>query len=122
MIPIFISKNIFKDSWNSAVGASFLRATMVWHSTFFINSLAHLVGERKDKNHTAANNHFCSILAFGEGYHNFHHQYPKDYYASDRKLTFNVTAWVLRSLKFFGLISNTRRAVIGKPGEYEFRS
>lgn len=122
VIPILISKKIFKDSWSSAIGSSTLRAIIGWHITFSINSFAHLFGERNDINLTAANSHLCAILAMGEGYHNYHHRYPKDYYASEKLLCFNLTAWVLRSLKFVGLIQNTRRGVLEKPGKYEIRS
>lgn len=122
VIPILISKKIFKDSWKSSIGATFLRVIVIWHSTYFINSLAHLFGSRKDRNLTAVNSHLYGILTMGGGYHNYHHQYPKDYYASENLKCFNLTAWLLRSLKFVGLIHDTRRGIVNKPGEYEYKS
>jgi len=122
IIPVLLSKKVLKDTWESAIGATFLRIIWVWHSAFSINSLCHLFGERENKKITAANNHLCSILTFGEGYHNYHHQYPKDYYASKNLAGFNVTAWLLRSLKFSGLIRNAKRGIMGKPGEYKIQS
>lgn len=110
LIPIFTSKYILEDSWISSVGSTTLRVIILWHCTFFINSLAHVLGERLNKKYTAANNHICSILTFGEGYHNYHHENPKDFYASKDLKCINVTAWLLYGLKKVGLVYNTNHS------------
>ena len=57
-----------------------LRLILVMHSAFFINSYAHMVGSRGYDAHISARDHWLgAILTNGEGYHNFHHQFPTDY-------------------------------------------
>lgn len=52
----------------------------VHHSTFCVNSLAHWVGSATYTDGHTARNHFITALAtLGEGYHNFHHEFPSDY-------------------------------------------
>jgi fatty-acid desaturase len=54
--------------------AGMIRVVFVHHSTFFINSLAHMWGKqpysRKD---TSQDSWWLALLTNGEGYHNFHH-------------------------------------------------
>lgn len=39
-----------------------------------------------------------SFLTCGEGYHNYHHSYPKDYKASKNLFCFNLTDWFINLL------------------------
>ena len=121
IIPIFISKIILKDTWASSIGATFLRICIVWHAAWSINSLTHCIGSRKNKNLTAANNHLCNIMTIGEGFHNYHHNYPKDYYGSEDLWCFNLTGVILYCLNKMGLIYDTKRGVPNKFGTYMYK-
>jgi stearoyl-CoA desaturase (delta-9 desaturase) len=47
------------------------------HATFFVNSLAHTLGSATfDDKHTPRDSWITAILTLGEGYHNFHHEFP----------------------------------------------
>lgn len=60
--------------------ASLLRMSIVHHTTFFVNSLAHYYGEQEYNDlQTAVDSQFTALLTMGEGYHNFHHEFPQDY-------------------------------------------
>jgi len=60
------------------------------HCTFFINSAAHMFGERPYNGKIAsAENTMVSVYACGEGYHNYHHHYPWDYGAGETGNSFN---------------------------------
>jgi stearoyl-CoA desaturase (delta-9 desaturase) len=49
---------------------------LLWHSTFMVNSLAHVWGGRRyDTSDTSRNNLFIAIATMGEGWHNNHHHY-----------------------------------------------
>ena len=51
-----------------------------------VNSIAHKFGTRPhNKNISAFNNLLVSLFTWGEGWHNYHHAYPKDYRASNHK-------------------------------------
>ena len=64
------------DFWGGVFVAGFLRSVVNHHSTFLINSLAHCVGSQNysDKR-SARDNWFAAFLTFGEGFHNFHHEF-----------------------------------------------
>lgn len=61
-----------------------LRQGIVLHDTWFVNSAAHLLGDRPyDPKIVPVENEFVSFFALGEGYHNFHHAFPFDYRVAD---------------------------------------
>lgn len=52
-------------------------------STFCVNSLAHWIGDQPfDDKHTPRNSFITALVTNGEGYHNFHHQFPLDFRVS----------------------------------------
>ena len=56
----------------------FLVSTVVlFHGTFTINSLDHMIGTRRyDTPDTSRNNAILALTTLGEGWHNNHHHYP----------------------------------------------
>jgi stearoyl-CoA desaturase (delta-9 desaturase) len=50
-----------------------------------------------------AENTFTSLVAMGEGWHNFHHAYPYDYRASELGL-WNPTTVFIDALAAYGLV------------------
>jgi stearoyl-CoA desaturase (delta-9 desaturase) len=54
----------------------FVSTTVLYHCTFFINSLTHIVGRVRYKSNDQSKNSFVlAILCCGEGWHNNHHYY-----------------------------------------------
>ena len=61
-----------------------LRNVVVLQSTFTVNSLAHMWGTKRfDVNIKAVKNRFVTWLTSGEGFHNYHHAFPRDYAACE---------------------------------------
>jgi len=87
-----------------------LRAVVVHHFTFFINSLCHMVGRQTytDQN-SARDSFFMAFLTYGEGYHNFHHQFQADYRNGIRWYQFDPTKWTIRTLFSMGAAKKLRR-------------
>ena len=68
------------DYWGGYFIAGVARLVFVHHSTFCVNSLAHWVGAATyTDGHTARNSIITAFVTLGEGYHNFHHEFPNDY-------------------------------------------
>ncbi len=64
--------------------SNILRIVACLNLTWCINSLAHYIGDKPyNKNIEARNNNILGILTLGEGWHNYHHSYPKDYRSSE---------------------------------------
>ncbi len=78
-VPLIVSAFVFYavGGWSMVLWGVFLRVVVGWHTTWFVNSLAHIFGKRpfttKDD---STNNWFVALLTFGEGWHNNHHAFP----------------------------------------------
>ncbi|XP_014086170.1 acyl-CoA Delta-9 desaturase [Bactrocera oleae] len=63
---------------------SMLRYTLSLHGTWLVNSAAHFYGMRPYENNiSSVDSKMVSIIAFGEGWHNYHHVFPWDYKAGE---------------------------------------
>lgn len=91
--------------------AGFTRLAFLHHSTYFINSLAHIWGRQTHSEaSTARDNPWLAFLALGEGYHNYHHTYPNDYRNGIRVFDFDPTKWIIGGLSRFGQTWNLKTA------------
>lgn len=95
--------------WGHVIMGILLRIVLTHHTTFLINSAAHVFGTRPytDTN-TARDNGFLAPFTFGEGYHNFHHMWPGDYRNGIRWYQFDSTKWLLMGLSWVGLADKLR--------------
>ena len=94
----------------------FLRIVVIHHTTFMVNSVAHLWGSRPytDEN-SARDNGLLAFVTNGEGYHNFHHKFPSDFRNGMRWYQWDPTKWLIAALRVAGLAADLRktpRAVI----------
>lgn len=88
----------------------FLRCVVVQHMTFFINSLAHMWGERPySDTDTARDNWWLAYFTFGEGYHNFHHKFQADYRNGLKWYQFDLAKWWLWGMKLIGQAGRFKR-------------
>ncbi|CAF1420309.1 unnamed protein product [Adineta ricciae] len=100
--------------WNDYRGgyffASVLRLLIVHHATFCVNSLAHYLGDTPfDDRHTPRDHFITALVTLGEGYHNFHHEFPSDYRNATRWYQYDPTKWAINIFKMLGLASNLKR-------------
>lgn len=77
----------------------------VWHATFCINSLAHVVGrQRYVTGDQSRNNWLLAILTMGEGWHNNHHAYQASVRQGFRWWEYDPTYYALRMLAWLGIV------------------
>jgi stearoyl-CoA desaturase (delta-9 desaturase) len=77
----------------------------VWHATFSINSLAHVVGRRRYvTGDESRNNWWLALLTMGEGWHNNHHAYQVSVRQGFRWWEYDPTYYTLRALSWVGLV------------------
>lgn len=98
------------DLWSSILLIGVLRLVLSHHTTFFINSLAHIWGNQTytEKN-TARDNGFLAFFTFGEGYHNFHHIFENDYRNGIRWFHFDPTKWLIKICSYVKLSHSLRK-------------
>jgi stearoyl-CoA desaturase (delta-9 desaturase) len=90
--------------------AGVLRVVVVQHSTFFINSLCHTIGSRPYSSRcTARDSWIMALLTFGEGYHNYHHEFQHDYRNGVKPWQFDPTKWAIWLLSKIGLTQDLRQ-------------
>ena len=87
-----------------------LRWLLQLHFTWCINSVAHTFGYRPYRDIRPTQNLLTSIMALGEGWHNYHHTFPYDYATSEGPFEFNPTTWLLDCAAFLGLVYDRQRA------------
>lgn len=110
VLPTVVCGLWFDDRTGGFVVAACLGTAMGQQGTFCVNSVAHWFGDQPYGIGKSPRNHlFTSLLTFGEGYHNFHHEFPIDYRNGVRWYDFDPTKWLIWTCDKIGLASNLRR-------------
>jgi stearoyl-CoA desaturase (delta-9 desaturase) len=85
------------------------RAVCLQHCTFCINSACHTLGSQPYSSRCSARDSWImALVTFGEGYHNYHHEFQHDYRNGVKPWQFDPTKWSIWILNKLGLASNLR--------------
>jgi len=109
-VPMFICGL----GWNDWKGGFFIAGVaskvFMMQCTFCINSLAHYIGEATYTDQRSPRDSWItSLVTFGEGYHNFHHEFPYDYRNGIHLSAYDPGKWLICALSWFGLTHNLKR-------------
>lgn len=106
IIIISIPVIFWKETIVNSAFVNFVRIIILLHFSWCVNSLAHYYGNKSySKKIQARENLFVSLISGGEGWHNYHHAYPKDYKASEFS-KYNLTTYFILLTKFLGMSKN----------------
>jgi stearoyl-CoA desaturase (Delta-9 desaturase) len=98
---------MFGDPIAGLLWGGFARIVVIHHTTFFVNSLAHYLGEPVfNAEASARDNWLVALATLGEGYHSFHHRFPADFRNGIRWYQWDPAKWFIAGLKSVGLASN----------------
>ncbi|KYC39951.1 delta-9 desaturase [Scytonema hofmannii PCC 7110] len=90
--------------WSFIIYGVFLRAVLLWHTTWLINSATHISGYRNFQlNDNSRNLWWAAILTYGEGWHNNHHAHPNVAQAGLHWWEIDMTWWSIKILQNLGL-------------------
>ncbi len=90
----------------------FLRLVWVLHVTWAVNSASHIWGYRNYATRDNSRNlWWVGILAYGEGWHNNHHAFPRSAPHGHRWWEIDLTHWAIRAMQVTGLAWN----IVEKP-------
>jgi stearoyl-CoA desaturase (delta-9 desaturase) len=90
--------------WPFVIYGMFLRAVLLWHSTWLINSASHMTGYRAvETEDNSRNLWWAALLTYGEGWHNNHHAHPNVAKSGLRWWEVDITWWAIQTLRTFGL-------------------
>ncbi|KFH44011.1 Acyl-CoA desaturase-like protein [Hapsidospora chrysogenum ATCC 11550] len=95
-------------AWGDFLGGfvygGLLRIWFVQQATFCVNSLAHWLGDQPFDDRNSPRDHvITALVTLGEGYHNFHHEFPSDYRNAIEWWQYDPTKWAISLWKFLGL-------------------
>ena len=97
--------------WHAVVWGFFASTVLLWHGTFTINSLSHIIGRRRyETTDDSRNNWALALITMGEGWHNNHHHYMSSANQGFRWYEIDLSYYVLRGLAAVGVIWDVRRA------------
>lgn len=100
---------LWGDWTGGLVYAGIVRMFTVQQSTFCVNSVAHWLGDQTFDDRNSPRDHvITAFLTAGEGYHNFHHEFPSDYRNAIAWYQFDPTKWSIWLWKQVGLAHNLK--------------
>jgi stearoyl-CoA desaturase (delta-9 desaturase) len=109
VFPTLVAGLGWGDWSGGLIYAGIIRLFVVHQATFCVNSVAHFLGEHTfDDNRTPRDHIVTAFLTFGEGYHNFHHEFPNDYRNGIRMFDYDPTKWLIKALNLLGLTYQLR--------------
>jgi stearoyl-CoA desaturase (delta-9 desaturase) len=102
------------DGWVGALGGFLIggvaKVVVLQHGTFLINSACHTIGRQPYSTRCSARDSFLmALFTFGEGYHNYHHEFQHDYRNGVKPWQWDPTKWLIWILSKLGLTSGLRR-------------
>ena len=87
----------------------FIPTIVVYHCTFFINSLTHMFGRvRYASNDGSKNSLLLAILCCGEGWHNNHHYYQSAVRQGWFWWEVDLSYYILTMLSWIGVVWDLR--------------
>jgi stearoyl-CoA desaturase (delta-9 desaturase) len=102
-LPVTIAGLGWGDWRGGFFFAAVARSVMVMQSTFCVNSLAHYIGDHTFTDaHTPRDSWWVSLVTFGEGYHNFHHEFPYDFRNGVHWYAYDPSKWVIWIMAILG--------------------
>ncbi|XP_018579049.1 acyl-CoA Delta(11) desaturase-like [Anoplophora glabripennis] len=94
ILPTLAPMYLWNETFVDAFCINIFRYILTLHATWLVNSAAHLYGHKPyDRYINPSENLTVSLLALGEGWHNYHHTFPWDYKTSELgKYSVNLSA------------------------------
>lgn len=93
------------SGWQMLIWGFFISTVVLFHCTCFINSLAHLMGNRRYETEDESRNSFIlSLICLGEGWHNNHHRFPGMVRQGLYWWEIDITFYLLKMLQAVGII------------------
>jgi len=87
----------------------FTSTVILFHGTFSINSLMHMIGNQRYKSKDESKNSLIlALVTLGEGWHNNHHYYQSSVRQGFFWWEIDITFYLLKILSWFGIIWDLR--------------
>jgi stearoyl-CoA desaturase (delta-9 desaturase) len=96
--------------WTGVLWGGWVRVFLAHHMTFSVNSICHTFGQAPfETGDRSRNQWLVGLLAFGEGWHNNHHAFPRSAFHGLRWWQIDLSAYLIIALERIGLAWNVYR-------------
>jgi stearoyl-CoA desaturase (delta-9 desaturase) len=96
--------------WSCLVVSFFISTVILYHCTFFINSLAHVFGKRRyQTTDDSRNSLLLALLTLGEGWHNNHHHYQSSANQGFFWWEIDISYYIIKGFEKVGLVWDVRK-------------
>jgi stearoyl-CoA desaturase (Delta-9 desaturase) len=96
--------------WSGLLWGGLVRMFLTHHVTWSVNSVCHTFGKREFKtNDRSQNEWLVGLLAFGEGWHNNHHAFPRSAFHGLHWWQFDLSGYIIWTLEHLGLVKDVYR-------------
>lgn len=96
--------------WTGLLWGGLVRIFLTHHVTWSVNSVCHTFGRREFETSDQSRNEWVvGLLAFGEGWHNNHHAFPRSAFHGLHWWQFDLSGYVIRALERLGLVHDVYR-------------
>ncbi|HUB07126.1 MAG TPA: fatty acid desaturase [Myxococcales bacterium] len=97
------------DGWHGLIWGFAVTTVLLWQASYCVNSLAHLIGDRRFPTRDGSRNNFLlALLTLGEGWHNNHHYYPRSMWQGFYWWQIDVAGYGVKLLEWLGLVWDVR--------------
>jgi stearoyl-CoA desaturase (delta-9 desaturase) len=96
--------------WTGLLWGGLVRMFLTHHVTWSVNSVCHTFGKREFETKDQSRNEWIvGLLAFGEGWHNNHHAFPRSAFHGLHWWQFDLSGYVIWTLERLGLVQEVYR-------------
>lgn len=96
--------------WTCFLWAGLVRIFFTTHITWSVNSVCHTFGKREFETTDASRNHWLiGLLAYGEGWHNNHHAFPRNAFHGMHWWQVDLSGLFIRFCERLGLMTQVQR-------------
>jgi stearoyl-CoA desaturase (delta-9 desaturase) len=97
-------------AWTGLLWGGLVRMFLTHHVTWSVNSVCHTFGKRPFETVDRSRNEWVvGLLAFGEGWHNNHHAFPRSAFHGLRWWQFDLSGYLIWTLERLGLVREVYR-------------
>lgn len=109
--------------WTGLLWGGAVRIFFNTHATYSVNSICHTFGRRHfETTDESRNEWIVGLLAFGEGWHNNHHAFPRSAFHGLRWWQFDLSGVIIRLLERLGIIADVQRASVEAQQAHQAKS
>jgi stearoyl-CoA desaturase (delta-9 desaturase) len=109
--------------WTGLLWGGVVRLALFQHVMWSVNSICHTFGKRPFATTDESRNEWLiGLLAFGEGWHNNHHAFPRSAFHGMRWWQFDLSGLLIAALERVGLVWDVQRVSMETQDQHRSRA